>query len=127
MEKLAKECRKTAERRGFIFTEYGRRLRFPKGYKSYKASGLLIQATAADINKHNWTLIDDALGDRGHLLLNTHDSYSMSIDPDHLESALKDVKDVVEGHQLRVPLILDLNGVGKNWWEAVKPRPKKAA
>ena len=120
VQTLAEKCKRTAERRGFIFTEFGRRLRFPRGYKSYKASGLLIQATAADINKQNWLLIDEALDGRGTLLLNTHDSYSMSMPEEVFEETWRDVRGVVEGHSLRVPLVLDLNGKGATWWDAVK-------
>ena len=117
---LASEVASTALGRGHVRTLYGRHLRFPRGYKSYKASGLLIQATAADINKANWKVVSDTLGDRGRLILNTHDSYSMSIQEDAVEEAWKDVKHAVESeHKLRVPLKLSLTGTGKNWWEAV--------
>jgi len=116
---LAKGCKDKAEKRGYIFTYTGRRLRFPHGYKSYKASGLLIQATAADINKENWSIIEETLGNDGDLLLNTHDSYSMSIDEDwkpHYER----VRQELERPILRVPLKVDLSGAGDNWWKALE-------
>lgn len=117
---LAEKAKYYAEHRGYVKTQEGRRLRFPNGYKSYKASGLLIQATAADENKRNWMTIEDALGSDGHLILNTHDSYSMAIAEDW-KPAHKRVKDAIEGQtHLRVPLILDFNGVGSNWWEALQ-------
>jgi DNA polymerase I-like protein with 3'-5' exonuclease and polymerase domains len=120
VKELANRVKSTAEKRGYIFTKYGRRLRFPRKYKSYKASGLLIQATAADINKDNWRIISEALDSRGRLMLNTHDSYSMSVDEDKVDESWKDVKYAVEQHDLRVPLILDKNGVGPNWWAALQ-------
>jgi DNA polymerase I-like protein with 3'-5' exonuclease and polymerase domains len=120
---LAERCKKKALKRGYIKTKYGRRLRFPNHLKSkaYKASGILIQATAADINKENWMIVDDAIGDRGRMLLNTHDSYSMSMEKDTWKGAWKDVKAAVEKRDwMRVPLILDFNGMGTNWWEALQ-------
>jgi hypothetical protein len=120
VQKLAKGCKAKAEERGYIKTEHGRHLRFPGKYKSYKASGLLIQATSADINKEMWKLIDER-GDK--LILNTHDSYglSMLIGTDgkkvaqELQEAMKE-----KVPYLRVPLVLELNGVGNNWWEALQ-------
>lgn len=117
---LADRAKAKAESRGYITTYAGRRLRFPHGWKSYKASGILIQATAADLNKENWWIIDEALNGRGRLILNTHDSYSMSVEEDKVDGAWKDVKNAVERPILRVPLVLDKNGVGPNWWEALQ-------
>lgn len=114
---LAERARHIAEQRGYVKTAHGRRLRFPNGYKSYKASGLLIQATSADENKENWLRIEDALGSDGTLILNTHDSYSMSVDEDW-KPIWKRVQQAVERQTLRVPLLLDFDGVGKNWAEA---------
>lgn len=118
---LAEKAATKAKNRGYIFTYTGRRLRFPNGYKAYKASGLLIQATAADINKENWKSVEDALGEDGHMILNTHDSYSMCIQEDW-KPAYERVKKEIEKPKLRVPLLLDLNGHGSNWWEALQKR-----
>lgn len=117
VRELADRCKKAAEKYGCIETAFGRRLRFPKGCKSYKASGLLIQATAADRNKENWILIGEALGNDGHLILNTHDSYSCAV-PEDWRPAYRRMKEAIESPRLRVPLILDLDGVGRDWWEA---------
>lgn len=117
---LAARAKLFAEKQEQIQTAFGRRLRFPKGYKSYKASGLLIQSTSADINKRNWLVIDEVLGSDGHLILNTHDSYSMAVPEDWkkyhklVSEAIADTSDI----NLRVPLILDLDGAGSNWWSA---------
>lgn len=120
VKRLAAGCKKTAESRGYIFTRRGRHLRFPRGYKSYKASGLLIQATAADENKQNWLIIDEALRDTGgRMVLNTHDSYSMSLPEDDAEQLARKVKEMVERDRgLRVPLILEVNRPGINWWDS---------
>ena len=117
---LATRCRTVAEDQGYIKTMFGRRLRFKNGYKAYAASGLLIQATSADINKQNWGIVEESLGGIGHMILNTHDSYSMSMPEDTVETGLKRVKENIEEEgRLRVPLILDLNGVGKTWAHAL--------
>lgn len=116
---FADSAKEIAEDLGYVKTAHGRVLRFPRGYKSYKASGLIIQATAADFNKENWILVDDALGSDGRLVLNTHDSYEMSISEDW-EKPYKRVKEAVQSHKLRVPLIMDLNGTGTNWWDAIR-------
>jgi DNA polymerase I-like protein with 3'-5' exonuclease and polymerase domains len=120
VRKLAETAKSIAETRGYLRTKYGRHIRFPKRYKSFKASGILIQATSADINKENWCIIDEALASRGRIILNTHDSYSMSVDVDHLYDLLSDIRGAVERPFLGVPLLLDLNGVGRNWWSALK-------
>lgn len=124
VQELVNAAKNRANKRGYIKTMYGRHLRFPRGFKDYKASGILIQATAADINKHNWEIIEEELGDRGRLLLNTHDSYSMSVEEGLEDSVWKDVKNAVETakrpHELRVPMILDKNGCGPNWWMALQ-------
>jgi len=119
--RLAEGCKNKAEQRGYIFTKYGRHLRFPRKWKTYKASGLLIQATAADINKENLKLITEVLTPMGgNLLLNTHDSYSMSIpESTWWKDAFEEVRHAVERPVLDVPLILDLNGHGRNWADAL--------
>ena len=117
---LADGCKAKAESRGYIFTRYGRHLRFPNGFKSYKASGLLIQSTSADENKMNWLRINEALeGTGGVMLLNTHDSYSLSLPEDQANEIARKVKKVVEEDRgLLVPLILEVQNAGRNWWES---------
>jgi DNA polymerase I-like protein with 3'-5' exonuclease and polymerase domains len=120
VKELAQVAKERAESRGYLRTMYGRHIRFPRKFKSYKASGLLIQSTAADINKENWIIIAEALAGRGRLMLNTHDSYSLSVERGREKEVWKDVKSSVERSILRVPLILDLNGHGSNWWAALQ-------
>jgi DNA polymerase I-like protein with 3'-5' exonuclease and polymerase domains len=120
VHQLAERAKLLAEANEQIKTAFGRRLRFPRGYKSYKASGLLIQSTAADVNKRNWLVINEALGSDGHLILNTHDSYSMAV-PEDWKKYYKLVKEAIEDMsdiKLRAPLILDLDGAGSDWWSA---------
>ena len=121
IRELATKAKKLAEAYGYVETHFGRRLRFPGKRATYKASGLAIQATAADINKNNWPLIENALGGNGHLILNTHDSYSMSMPKETWEKQWLDVKNSIESSYpwFRVPLILELSGAGPNWWMAL--------
>lgn len=119
IKQFAEGCKKIAESRGYIHTSRGRRLRFPHGFKSYKASGLLIQATAGDINKENIVIIEEQLGKDGHLILNTHDSYSLCL-PNNWKRHYKRVKKAIERDRLRVPLLLDWSGAGHNWWDALQ-------
>jgi len=120
VKKLADGCKATAEKRGYLFTRRGRHLRFPRGYQSYKASGILIQATSADENKQSWRCIAEALeGTDGKQLLNTHDSYSLSLPIGEEEVLAKKVKKAVEADRgLRVPLILEVCHPGRDWWDS---------
>lgn len=125
---LADRAKKCAEQRGWVRTWSGRRMRFPRGYKSYKASGLIIQGTAADINKVALVVIEEALMRHDSiLLLNVHDSFEFSI------PLYKDPRvvcaDVLKSFQeafpwMRVPMILELNGTGMTYYEASSAKGK---
>jgi DNA polymerase I-like protein with 3'-5' exonuclease and polymerase domains len=121
VKRLANKCKSVAESRGFIYTRIGRRIRFPDKRKTYKASGLLIQATAADFNKENIKWCNEILNEYGgRLILNIHDSYSLSCPQEHLRDMWRDLKGKLEDRsRANVPLLLDLAGVGENWWEAL--------
>lgn len=119
IKRLATGAEARAKSRGYVFTKYGRHLRFPRGWRTYKASGLLIQATAADINKENISIITKALGNEGNLLLNVHDSYSMSMPEDTWKSKFAEIKQLIERPVLDVPLILEFSGKGHNWANAL--------
>lgn len=119
VKELASRAKETAKERGHVKTFTGRRLRFPDKRYCYKASGLLIQATAADINKRTWLHIEQALEGDGCLTLNTHDSYGMSIKESVLMDRAKKVKYTVETNNvLRVPVILEVSPPGDNWWDS---------
>jgi DNA polymerase I-like protein with 3'-5' exonuclease and polymerase domains len=117
---LSMRASSIAKQFGYCETYAGRHLRFQHGYGTHKASALTTQATAADINKKNWLLIREALDGEGHLLLNTHDSYGISVPENWRPIWSRIQKAVQEGHPwMRVPLILELSGIGKNWWSAI--------
>jgi len=119
VQKLANRAAANAKKRGYIFTRYGRHIRFPLKWTTYKASGLLIQATSADINKENIRIISETLNGNGRLLLNVHDSYSMSLPEESWNEIYREVKSSIERPALRVPILLELNGTGTDWWDAL--------
>lgn len=121
VRELAQRAKMAAESFGYVQTKHGRRLRFPHKFKTYKASGLAIQATSADINKEMWLLCDQLLSGPRHLIMNTHDSYEINVEAG--ADAMKLRKELQEGIRaavpwVRVPLVLDLNGSGTNYWTA---------
>lgn len=123
VKKLSDGASKVARDRGYVRTKYGRRLRFPDKRFAYKASGLLIQATAADINKELIYQIDKICTEYGgSLLVNIHDSFSLSLPQDTWEDVWKDAQEMVADvfPWLRVPLMLELSGTGNSWWDAIK-------
>jgi DNA polymerase I-like protein with 3'-5' exonuclease and polymerase domains len=119
---LAERAKRCAEQRGWCRTHSGRRMRFPRGHKSYAASGLVIQGTAADINKTALVVIEAALARHdSFLLLNVHDSFEFSIplDKDPAEVCWDVIKSFQDSFPwVRVPMLLELNGTGKNYFEA---------
>ncbi len=120
VSRLAERETMKALRRGYIVTDAGRHCRFPNGHKAYKASGIKIQATAADLNKENWIRASLVRQFGGRLILNTHDSYSFSMPRDTWREGFTAFKNSVEeSGRLRVPLILECTGTGENWWQAI--------
>ena len=119
---LADRAKKVAEQRGWVRTQYGRRLRFPRGYKSYKASGLIIQATSADVTKHALHLLyqEAKKSEMGRLLLTCHDSYECSVVKGKNKQFAEMMQDIVSTSfpWLRVPLVLDCNGYGDSYFNA---------
>lgn len=120
---LSQKASKVAGSRGYIRTYKGRRMRFPDKRYLYKASGLLIQSTAADINKETIKLLEPVLDSHGaYLILNTHDSFSVSCPRDNVDACWRDMAEAVKEKfkWMNVPLMLELSGIGPNWWEAVR-------
>lgn len=123
VKELAEKAKQIAETFGYVQTRHGRRLRFPRKYKTYKASGLAIQATAADINKEMWLLCDKMDMGGSHLIMNTHDSYEINVrpgvDPESIKNNLQEgIRASVPW--FRIPLVVDMNGVGINYWDSQK-------
>ena len=120
---LSKKASAVAGSRGYVRTYRGRRMRFPDKRYLYKASGLLIQSMAADINKETIMLLESVLDAHGaYLILNTHDSFSVSCPRDNVEACWAAMAEAVRERfsWMNVPLMLERSGVGANWWEAVR-------
>lgn len=128
IKELAARAEEVAKERGYLFTVNGRRLRFPRGAPTYKASGLLIQATAAEVTKGGLISISDACSEVGAFhVLNVHDSFNASVP---IEVPPQEAWDKIrpafeEAHPwCRVPMKLDLEGTGKNYGQAAGAKGK---
>lgn len=120
-----------AKSRGHIVTQLGRRLRFPNGYGSHKAAGLLYQATAADAMKlkmcEAYDLLESLPNYCGRLLMTVHDEFDNSFTPEFFErgyekdyqAILERFDGVVTPMKFRIPIRADF-GRGGDWWEASK-------
>lgn len=121
VKELANRAKATAESYGYVQTKHGRRLRFPNKFKTYKASGLAIQATAADLSKEMWLLLDDRLDPGSHLIMSVHDSFELNV-PEGTDAMLLKNELQIEWRRsvpwFRIPLVLDLNGVSSNYYAA---------
>lgn len=116
-----------AKETGYVRTQIGRRLRFPRGYGAHKAAGLLYQAYAADLHKLGLVLVDKAIRE-GHLparlMLSVHDEIGVSM-PEDREVCDKIVKAYTYFNEddseikMRVPIIASAD-FGVNWFEASK-------
>jgi DNA polymerase I-like protein with 3'-5' exonuclease and polymerase domains len=126
VKELQKGTQRIMEQRGYVFTPHGRHLHVPNKRLAYKTIALLCQATAGDYNKDNWITVNetlDEMGDGGKMLLNTHDSYGVSIPEDAAERNMREIKNRIENEQripLRIPLVLEVNRPGNTWWESVR-------
>lgn len=120
---LSQKASKVAGSRGYVKTYKGRRIRFPDKRFLYKASGLLIQSSAADINKETILMFESVLDRHGaYLVLNTHDSFSVSCPKENVRACWADMSAAVRDKfsWMNVPLMLELSGIGSNWWAALQ-------
>lgn len=125
VREVARQATALAASRGYVVTRYGRRIRFPRGMYTYKASGLIYQGTAGDFNKENICLLSEYMASEcphNRLLLNIHDEYSMSLqdEGDITIKHLKEMRRLIEDKGMRVPIRIDFGGLADNWWEATK-------
>ena len=122
-----KRAENVAKESGYVKTQIGRRLRFPRGQGAHKAAGFLYQAYAADIHKAGLIMVDAAIREMGlpaRLMLSVHDEIGVSMPMDD------DVKNVIVKNytnfngedspiQMRVPIAASAD-YGVNWYEASK-------
>lgn len=125
VKEMARKARSIAKARGYVRTLLGRHIRFPRGQFTYKASGLIFQGTAGDLNKLNICNIAEYLESEcpyNRLLLNIHDEYSISLEDDGNEiKHLKELQRMIQHRpELRVPIRIDFSLPAQNWWLATR-------
>ena len=124
IKELSESCRTVAKQRGYIKTFLGRHCHFPGGHFAHKAPAYLYQGSAGDLNKENICMIHDYLESEApdsHFLLNVHDEYSMSMEPDGNEvKHLCAIKDLIQDRKLRVPIRIDFSTPSNSWWDATQ-------
>ena len=124
VKNFASRAREVVVSRGYLQTAMGRRLRLTDPRWAYKYHGLLIQATAADISKVAWKVIERILSKvGGRLIMSVHDSFEMSVPMEVDAAALcAEIQTQVRAEipWFKIPLVFDLNGEGDSYWEAVK-------
>lgn len=122
VKEISQKARSIAKSRGYVKTLMGRHIRFPRGQFTHKASGLVYQGTAGDLNKLNIINICEYLESElpeAKLLLNIHDEYSLSIPFGGAEKHLREIKRIVQTRpEIRVPLRIDFSEPCSNWWDA---------
>lgn len=123
VKEIASKARTIAKSRGYVKTIKGRHIRFPGGNFTHKASGLVYQGSAADLNKENIMRLTDYLDSEcpeAALLLNIHDEYSISIPRGaDWRKICRDMRAEIQNRpELRIPIRIDFSELGDNWWDA---------
>lgn len=122
VRQINRKCTQICEQFGYVYTPIGRRIRIPDPEFSYKAAGLLFQATAADNNKRNLVLLHRRLRElgEGRLLVNIHDEYSLSLPQTQVaQEWLRSVESEISDAGLRIPLSIEF-AFGDNWYDATQ-------
>jgi DNA polymerase-1 len=127
VREFMRRAENVARERGYVRTQIGRRLRFPRGVGAHKAAGLLYQAYAADLHKAGLVMVDRAIREQNlpaRLMLSVHDEIGVSMPQD---DAVRD--QIVKWYtyfsasdapiRMRVPIVASAE-YGVNWWEASK-------
>ena len=127
VREFMKKAENVAKETGFVKTQIGRRLRFPRGLGAHKAAGLLYQAYAADLHKQGLINVDAAIRKHGlpaRLMVSVHDEIgvSMKADEEVQRIIMQEYTDFGPDSQtikMRVPITAS-GDYGLNWWEASK-------
>lgn len=114
-----------ARDRGFVVSVGGRHIRFPGGFFTHKAGGIILQASAADALKQKMIETYNGLAAMPiRLMLSVHDelNFSSYIGYTHDVEAVKEIMEDFgpkSAYPMRVPVRTDPK-TGDNWWEASK-------
>lgn len=104
----------TARRRGHVKTFLGRRGRFPKAQRLYKALNTIIQGTAADIMKEKTIQAYDHRKEFGLMIrMTVHDELDGDTPDDEMANRLKTLLNV-QSFDLRIPILWSMK-TGANW------------
>jgi DNA polymerase I-like protein with 3'-5' exonuclease and polymerase domains len=123
IKKFASKAAAVAKDRGYIISMMGRHVRFPGGYYSYKAGGLVFQTNAADALKVKMIELDAAASEfQFRPMLVVHDENNINVRPGDTR-AVAEIKRILEAFgphdtmPMRVPVRTDPS-VADNWWDA---------
>lgn len=116
-----------AKATGYVKTQIGRRLRFPRRHGAHKAAGLLFQAYAADLHKFGLVRTDELIRREGlpaRLMLSVHDEMGISSEQDQevkrkIVEVYTDFNHENSPIKMRVPITASAK-FGDTWWEACK-------
>ena len=122
-----KKAEDVAKHTGFVKTQTGRRLRFPRGMGAHKAAGLLYQANAADLHKVGLIRVDREIREGNlpaRLMMSCHDEIGVSMKQnqevkDRIVRVYTDFNSPGSMPNMRVP-ITATGDYGRDWYEASK-------
>jgi len=130
VKKFMDDIREQARERGFVETEFGRRLYLPeindrnaqrRQYAERSAINAPMQGTAADIIKRAMVTVQNWLLDKkvpARMIMQVHDELVFEVDENEVDSVREEIVTMMcAAADLSVPLKVDA-GVGKNWDEA---------
>lgn len=128
VREVAAKARTIAKARGYVRTIFGRHLRFPGGEFTHKASGLVYQASSADLVKLdiiNTCEYLEAECPDGRLLLSIHDEQNISMPYDNAKQHMDNIRNLIQTRpgaptKLRIPIRTDFSQLSANWWEATQ-------
>jgi DNA polymerase I-like protein with 3'-5' exonuclease and polymerase domains len=128
VKRFSKHAENVAKDSGYVKTQIGRRLRFPRGFGAHKAAGLLYQAYAADLHKIGLVATDKRIREfnlPARLSLSVHDEMGLSIEKGNTR-VMEEIRGVYTDFNrpdsevfMRVPITASAK-LGANWWEASK-------
>ena len=127
VKKFMKKAENVAKETGYVKTQIGRRLRFPRGMGAHKAAGFLYQAYAADLHKQGLINVDNIIRNEAidaRLMISVHDEIGVSMKQDEEAKRLiiqqyTDFGPESPTIRMRVPITAS-GTYGENWWIASK-------
>jgi DNA polymerase-1 len=119
INKFLKDCKKVAERRGYVKTWIGRRRHFKKPKKEgYKAPNAVIQGGCSDILKIKLIECNEFLNDKKSCIINNvHDQIDFMIHKDEID-IVPELNKILAGTNFRVPISWGIE-YGKSLGDAI--------